>query len=101
MKPTIEDFKDWLEGLGIAPEFLETVQSEDLKGESRTLAVILHMWDAAFRINVVYRQHDDGWMGCREVGGKDLTSGPFTFVTWDAMSEDFKGHRLMRLTQVK
>ena len=101
MKPTIEDFKDWLEGLGIAPEFLATVQSLDLKGESRILSVILHMQEAAFRINVVYRQHDDGWMSCREVGEKNLTSGPFTFVTWDAMSEDFKGHKLMRVTQTQ
>jgi hypothetical protein len=109
-KVTIEDFKEWLVLLGITREFMSTVKSNDIGGGSRILYVVLHMNNAVYRrtneyrINVVYREHDDGWV-CINCDGIPLDSGPLTDETFHKIARHiddagYKKRHLMRVEQI-
>lgn len=110
-KATIEDFKKWIEKLGSSVEYLNNMQSNDMVAGSRTMCVTISTYLNVYRINVVYREHDNGWMSCcvpsRHLSGdtwsredKTFTCGEFTRKTWDKILQEIVAFEVNKITQL-
>jgi len=110
-KATIEDFKKWLSKLGLSFEFLDAAQSNDWDGGSRSICVKLCTYLNEYRINVVCREQDAGYMGCcvpsRHLSGELWTredssfkGGEFSEKTWNKILTYIVSIELMNMEQL-